>query len=318
MSTMPALTSPAHTASASSTASNSAASSNDDSAMGAFAHLVALLKDSASTAGDDLPPLRDASRRWIEADAGPDALWASVWFPAPETTPLPLPFVGTQAAGSVAALHASVGETQGDTLLTPALLGEGRGPTAGTFDGDGATLPVDANGPRPDSLPPTASDVAVATLATAPGAATPPRTEAAIPVAPVPVDVSRPDAPLRLAEQVVWALGEKISEVRLQLHPQDLGAIDVKLFVEGEKVRVEFESGDATVRDVVQTSLPSLSSLLSARGLQLDHAQVFAPKTSAAMFSSQTSQSASSTIVNSGPAPLVRRMRRAGLLDDYV
>ncbi|HKY49875.1 MAG TPA: flagellar hook-length control protein FliK [Candidatus Limnocylindria bacterium] len=296
--------------------------------MGAFAHLIALLKDGGGASStEELPPLADGAKKWIETDSGPDALWASVWFPtaSPPPTPLPLPHDPALASGSVAALHANVGETpaatHGAALLTPALFADGQAP-ANPLSPDGTTpTPVfDVNGPRPDALPPTASDVAVAIVATAPGSQAAPRAEVVVPTTPSPVDITRPDAPVRLAEQVVWAIGEKISEVQLELHPQELGAIDVRLRLEGDKVRVEFASGDAAVRDVVQTSLPSLSSLLSARGLQLDHAQVFAPKSPAAtVFASQTAQgSSASTIVNAGPAPLIRRMRRAGLLDDYV
>lgn len=104
---------------------------------------------------------------------------------------------------------------------------------------------------------------------------TPGAERAALPGAPPPVPILQPQAPQQLAETVVWQLDAAVQEAQIQLHPQELGPLEVKIRIEGEKVAVRFDMADASVRDVVQSSLPNLASLLSARGLALDQAQVF-------------------------------------------
>jgi flagellar hook-length control protein FliK len=337
MSTVPSMpSSHASTAAAGTSSSSSSSSSGasgsagapDESAMGAFASLIALLKEGgAAASSDELPETREAGKQWMDGDKGPDALWASVWFPTATPTQLPLPLDGA-ALAAAATLTAKVGDAAanagGATPLSPAVLAA---TDASPAAADGTTTTPTT--PTPDAATPTkaeaalpnAADLAAALAAASQGIAPGKgHAETAVAVAQHAVDMTRADAPQRIAEQVVWAIGEKISEVRLELHPQDLGAIDVKLRLEGDKVQVEFASGDAKVRDVVQTSLPNLSSLLQAQGLQLDHAQVFAPKAPVVtpMFGTQSPQNSTSTIVNTGPTPLIRRMRRAGLLDDYV
>lgn len=141
-------------------------------------------------------------------------------------------------------------------------------------------------------------------------------------IAPTVVDIRLPQAPQQIAETVVWhAAGNGGGEVRIHLNPKDLGPLDVHLKLDGDKVTVRFEAPDAGVRDVVQTSLPSLATLLSARGLQLDQAQVFSqgrgqqpmPQGQAGRNGPDDGGSESDASIE---APRVSARR--GLVDDYV
>lgn len=134
------------------------------------------------------------------------------------------------------------------------------------------------------------------------------------------LDPLTPQAPQQIAETVVWHLGKGEQEVRIRLNPKDLGQIDVSIKLEGEHVDVRFDAADASVRDVVQTSLPQLASLLSARGLTLDQAQVFSQsrgqQNSAAPEPERRSSAEGSAEI--GTVTETRRILRRGLVDDYV
>lgn len=147
---------------------------------------------------------------------------------------------------------------------------------------------------------------------------------AAVAVAQAVVDLRQPQAPQEIAERVAWHVGKGVSEVQIRLNPEDLGPLEIKLRMDGDKVSVRFDTADSSVRDVVQASLPTLSSLLSARGLQLDQAQVFSqnrghgtpqqtphsPSTSSSPVADNTDDMSLGSIAR----PIVRR----GLLDDYA
>lgn len=146
--------------------------------------------------------------------------------------------------------------------------------------------------------------------------------------ASAPVDILQPHAARQIAETVTWHVpAQGAAEVRIRLNPEELGPLDVQLRLDGDKVSVRFDMADERVRDVVQSSLPSLSSMLSARGLQLDQAQVFAQarghaspqqqqhSTPAPGWADRGDRDAGDGLsVSAATRPLIRR----GLLDDYA
>ncbi|MGQ0697951.1 MAG: flagellar hook-length control protein FliK [Panacagrimonas sp.] len=137
------------------------------------------------------------------------------------------------------------------------------------------------------------------------------------PAAPTTViDPRMPQAPQQIAETLVWHLGEGAQEVRIRLNPEDLGPLDVSLKLDGDKVAVRFDMADASVRDVVQSSLPNLASLLAARGLMLDQAQVFSQNRGQGSLP-QVPWSSGEAMQDTAPEPRRVTMRR-GLVDDYV
>jgi flagellar hook-length control protein FliK len=145
-------------------------------------------------------------------------------------------------------------------------------------------------------------------------------------IAATVVDALQPQAPRQMAETVAWHVpAQGAAEVQIRLNPEELGPVDVQLKLDGDKVSVRFDLADERVRDVVQSSLPSLSSMLSSRGLQLDQAQVFAQQRSPHQQQQAQPQGAwssarqdagdeGSSITTAATRPLIRR----GLLDDYA
>lgn len=307
-----------------------------------LAHLMALLTQGGSELPDsDLPPRAERSLP-ENSDAPADAvscLWAELGWALPGEIPTRPPVTGNPSAAAPATAAATSARPTGPVDLT-ALPATNLPPAAGAVSAaagaaigiaadapaaDPAGLAAAASGPVPsdDASPsPTIQNLAsLAALAPAePMRHTP---LAAAPQATV-VDIAQPQAPRQIAETVAWHVGKGVSEVRIRLNPEDLGPLDIQIKLDGDKVNVRFDMADSSVRDVVQTSLPSLSSLLSARGLQLDQAQVFSqgrghgtpphPQHAPSSFSSSSADPGAENPI----ATAVRAFVRRGLLDDYA
>jgi flagellar hook-length control protein FliK len=220
----------------------------------------------------------------------------------------------------------AAGNRSGDapTLPTlPLLPSAASGAAAFTLAPD-ATPETVAPGGTPASTPTDASTVVATAATVVPDIAARPA-PAPHTIAATVVDTLQPQAPRQIAETVTWHVpAQGAAEVRIRLNPEELGPVDVQLKLDGDKVSVRFDLADERVRDVVQSSLPSLSAMLSSRGLQLDQAQVFsqqrsphqqqaAPQGAWSSARHETSDEGSSTTI-AGTRPLMRR----GLLDDYA
>jgi flagellar hook-length control protein FliK len=88
-----------------------------------------------------------------------------------------------------------------------------------------------------------------------------------------------------------------VREARLQLHPAELGRLQITVNTDGDQARVAFVAETAAARDAIEQSLPRLRELFEQAGLQLAQSDV-----------GQQGQAASRD-----PAP--RSSRVAGLAD---
>lgn len=306
-----------------------------------LAHLMALLTQGDSELPDsDLPPLAERAlpeRSDTSADAV-SSLWAELGWALPGEIPTQPPVTGNPPVVAPETAAATSARPTGLVDLT-ALPATNLPPAAGAVSAAaGAAIGIAADAPAADpavpaaaasgpvpsddaSPPPTIQNLAsLAALAPAE-----PIRHAPLATAPATVvDVAQPQAPQQIAETVAWHVGKGVSEVRIRLNPEDLGPLDIQIKLDGDKVNVRFDMADSSVRDVVQTSLPSLSSLLSARGLQLDQAQVFSqgrghgtpphPQHAPSSFSSSSADTGAENPI----ATAVRAFVRRGLLDDYA
>ena len=74
--------------------------------------------------------------------------------------------------------------------------------------------------------------------------------------------------------RVGWLADQKIGHAHIKITPNDLGPIDVRLQLDGDKVHASFTSAHADVRHALESSLPRLRELLGEQGFQLGHADV--------------------------------------------
>lgn len=126
----------------------------------------------------------------------------------------------------------------------------------------------------PAATPPadhTPFGLTVAALNTLPATASP-VAEAARLSTPLAMDSA--DWPQQLGEQIRWRLGEGIQEARIEINPRELGAVDVRLSMDEQGLRVHLSAEHAKTRELLQSELPRLRESLHQGGIVLADAQV--------------------------------------------
>ncbi|WP_286071890.1 flagellar hook-length control protein FliK [Stenotrophomonas sp. 57] len=77
-----------------------------------------------------------------------------------------------------------------------------------------------------------------------------------------------------IGARVGWLADQKIGHAHIRLSPDDMGPVDVRLQLNGDKVHASFSSPHVDVRQALENSLPRLRELLGEQGFQLAHADV--------------------------------------------
>ncbi|MGX5731762.1 flagellar hook-length control protein FliK [Pseudoxanthomonas beigongshangi] len=77
-----------------------------------------------------------------------------------------------------------------------------------------------------------------------------------------------------LGTQMTWMAEQKIGHAHIRVSPGDLGAIEVSLRLDGDRVHADFSSAQPEVRQALQDSLPKLREMLGQQGFQLAQADV--------------------------------------------
>jgi flagellar hook-length control protein FliK len=90
----------------------------------------------------------------------------------------------------------------------------------------------------------------------------------------VPVPVGQPQWSQAVSEKVLWLAAQNVSSAEINLHPKDLGPIQVKVSVNQEQATVSFTSQHAVVREVLDQSLNRLRDMFSEQGLNLVNVDV--------------------------------------------
>lgn len=76
-------------------------------------------------------------------------------------------------------------------------------------------------------------------------------------------------------EQVVWQVSQGgKQEARIQLHPAELGAVDVRVRLNHDTAHLTFVIEQPQARAAVQAALPQLAAMFAGQGLQLGDTQV--------------------------------------------
>ncbi|GGY11039.1 flagellar hook-length control protein FliK [Paludibacterium paludis] len=99
--------------------------------------------------------------------------------------------------------------------------------------------------------------------------------QTALPVFSVPTPVSDPAWGRAVGSQVIAMANLKMDKASIEINPPQLGPIEVTLKLDDKSAQVVFTAASPATRDAIENSLPRLSQMLSAGGLQLTDAQVF-------------------------------------------
>jgi flagellar hook-length control protein FliK len=91
----------------------------------------------------------------------------------------------------------------------------------------------------------------------------------------------RPDAPAsavqlsgEVARQIFQAHNRNLSHLRMQLNPEELGQLDLRMRVDGDRVHVAIVAQHAVARDLLESQLPQLRALLQEGGFELGDVDV--------------------------------------------
>ena len=192
-----------------------------------------------------------------------------------------------------------------------------------------------ADGLVPGFALPTAERAPVPVEALAPTSFAPPNVQsvagtqpAFAPAAPIPAPVlSQPADPTTgyddgFSGHVAWLAGQRIGHAEIRVVPEHLGAIDIRLQMDGSNVRAEFHSSQPEVRQALEASLPRLREMLGQHGMQLAHAGVGQGQGGQRQSGDgmpQPGHSGGLTLPDEAGSPLPPDFRRArGLLDVYA
>jgi flagellar hook-length control protein FliK len=85
----------------------------------------------------------------------------------------------------------------------------------------------------------------------------------------VPVPLGQPQWSQQVGEKVLWLAAQNISSAEINLNPEHLGPMQVKVSVHQEQTTVSFTSHHAVVREVLDQNLGRLRDMFSEQGLNL-------------------------------------------------
>lgn len=117
-----------------------------------------------------------------------------------------------------------------------------------------------------------------------------PQTVAATPLTPSQFAIAEPVGGTRWAEalgqKALFMVEQQVKSAEMHLNPPNLGPLEVKLVMDGDKASLNFVTSQAAVRDALQQSLPRLQQVMADNGMaslnvnvQLGQSQQFAQQT---------------------------------------
>lgn len=241
----------------------------------------------------------------IAAEAGilPQALLPDLANAAPVLAAQPTPATPTATAATPA------------TLLLPA-------------GGDAVALPLmadferllrnesgaDAEAPQPFALNSATSSTA-STLGLA-------RTSVVNPMDAPSADLHGDDFADTIGSRLTWMAEQKIGHAHIRINPAELGPVEIRMRLDGERVHADFSSGHAEVRQALESSLPKLREMLATQGFALGQTDVGHHGQSRSSGAQQTSSESLDGIRNAAELEAVgtaaTRVSIRGLLDAYA
>ena len=122
-----------------------------------------------------------------------------------------------------------------------------------------------------------------------------------------------------IGDAVRWMADQKIGHAHIKVTPNELGTVEIRLRLEGDRVHADFASTQADVRQALESSLPRLREMLGQHGFQLAHADVgnqHAPPSQG--HGSHAGEGTGDTGEPAPEAPRTVRMTARGLVDAYA
>ncbi|OLK08998.1 flagellar hook-length control protein FliK [Xanthomonas oryzae] len=194
-------------------------------------------------------------------------------------TALPPDATAANATASAAPALPALG-----ALVPAAAAGAGGNPTSTTaVNGDAQTaalMSMAAKALEPaadDSTAPAAPDTPAFALPTTTAPALS-RLQDAAPIfsaSPTPTpDLGSDNFDDAIGARMSWLADQKIGHAHIKVTPNEMGPVEVRLHLDGDKVNASFTAANADTRQALEQSLPRLREMLGQNGFQLGQADV--------------------------------------------
>lgn len=177
----------------------------------------------------------------------------------------------------------------------------------------GEALPRD---PEPEPASPNGNLLGAASTASSLGLA---RTAVVNPLEAATPNLHGENFDEAIGTRLTWMAEQKIGHAHIKINPQELGPVEIRLRLDGDRIHADFSSGHSEVRQALESSLPRLREMLAQTGFQLAHADVgqhHQSQQSAPGREGLAAGNGDSTASDSNPPP--PRLVARSLLDAYA
>ncbi|MBO9769227.1 MULTISPECIES: flagellar hook-length control protein FliK [Xanthomonas] len=174
-----------------------------------------------------------------------------------------------------------------------------------------------------DSAAPAAPDAPAFVLPTATAPA-PTRLQDAAPIfsaSPTPTpDLGSDNFDDAIGARMSWLADQKIGHAHIKVTPNEMGPVEVRLHLEGDKVNASFTAANADTRQALEQSLPRLREMLGQNGFQLGQADVGQQQQHSAGNRNGGNDSGNGLTLDDAPPVGIPSvvLRQRGLLDAYA
>ena len=100
------------------------------------------------------------------------------------------------------------------------------------------------------------------------------RTSVVNPMGAPSADLRGDDFAETVGSRLLWMAEQKIGHAHIRINPAELGPVEIRMRLDGERVHADFSSGQAEVRQALESSLPRLREMLASQGFALGQAGV--------------------------------------------
>lgn len=121
-----------------------------------------------------------------------------------------------------------------------------------------------------------------------------------------------------IGDAVRWMTDQKIGHAHIKVTPNDLGTVEIRLRLDGDRVHADFSSAQAEVRQALENSLPRLRDMLGQHGFQLAHADVGQQHTPPSQGAAPPHGESPADTEALTETPRTVRMTARGLVDAYA
>lgn len=90
----------------------------------------------------------------------------------------------------------------------------------------------------------------------------------------IPAPLDTPAWPVQLGQVVRVMSRDELSSAQLRVHPAELGPIEVRLAIEGDRAQIDFTAASPETRALLEAHMPRLREALESTGLQLQQTSV--------------------------------------------